>query len=353
MKGYFAAFLCAALLASVSGAAGAQQQEETLTLLGGSVALPLSAVLTTVADKEGFFTQQHLNVVEQLVNSPSAAAALVATGKGDVCSISAEAVMQGYERGLKLEYFFNLAPRLTNVLAVLDDSPIHTLSDFKGKNIGVITVGSAGEVTGKLILEGAGIRGTDVTWSPIGQGPQALSAVMQHRVDAVAFPYPEVVPMELAGSMHMRVWRHPTLRDVSAAGMATTPDNIANKPDAFKRFARGLAMASVFEHANRVASARIFLEAQGQHPSDADVAREAESLRLLADDIPYIDQRTGKIGALPMSDIRLYAQALNDQGMTKAVVPAEAIATNAFIDYANDFDHKAVIALAKKVGNGQ
>ena len=345
MKRTIAAVLCSLPLLL---AARPAQADDTLTLLGGSVALPLSAVMTVVADKEGFFTQQHLTVVEQLVNSPSAAAALVATGKGDVCSISAEAVMQGYERGLKLEYFFNLAPRLTNVLAVLDDSPIKSLADFKGKNIGVITIGSAGEVVGKLMLEGAGIRDTDVTFSPIGQGPQALAALMQHRVDAVAFPYPEVVPMELAGNMHMRVWRHPTLKDVSAAGMATTPDDIANKADALKKFARGLAMASVFIHDNRVASARWFLEAQGQRPSEADVQREATSLRLLADDLPYIDPRTGKVGALPLGDIRLYAQALNSQGMTKTVVPAEAIATNTFIDYAN----KAIIALAKKAGEG-
>jgi NitT/TauT family transport system substrate-binding protein len=349
MKRTIAAVLCSLPLLL---AARPAQADDTLTLLGGSVSLPLSAVMTVVADKEGFFTQQHLTVVEQLVNSPSAAAALVATGKGDVCSISAEAVMQGYEKGLKLEYFFNLAPRLTNVLAVLDDSPIRSLADFKGKNIGVITIGSAGEVVGKLMLEGAGIRDTDVTFSPIGQGPQALAALMQHRVDAVAFPYPEVVPMELAGNMHMRVWRHPTLKDVSAAGMASTPDDIANKADALKKFARGLAMASVFIHDNRVASARWFLEAQGQHPSEADVQREATSLRLLADDLPYIDPRTGKVGALPLGDIRLYAQALNSQGMTKTVVPAEAIATNAFIDYANDFDHKAIIALAKKAGAG-
>lgn len=342
------------LVLAVPGSAGAQQQDESLILLGGSISLPLSAVLQTVADREGFFKAQHLTVVEQLVNSPAAAAALVATGKGDICSISAEAVMQGYERGLKLQYFFNLAPRLTNVLAVLDDSPIHSLGDFKGKNIGVITVGSAGEVVGKLMLEGAGIRGDDVTWSPIGQGPQALQAIQAHRVDAVAFPYAEVVPMELAGNMHMRVWRHPTLKDVSAAGYAATPAAIADpvKSDAIKRFARGVAMASVFVHTNRFAAARIFLEAQGLKPTDELVARQAESFRLLADDIPYIDPRTGKIGSLPLAAIELYSHALTDVGMTKNVVPVDAIATNSLIDYANDFDHNAVIALAKKAGNG-
>jgi NitT/TauT family transport system substrate-binding protein len=326
--------------------------DDTLTILLGGIGLPLSAVLQVVAEKEGFFKAEHLNVVEQLANSPSSAAALVATGKGDVCSLSAEAVMQGYEKGLKLEYFMNNTPRLSNVLAVLDSSPIKTLEDFKGKNIGVINIGSAGEVTAQMILLGAGIKGTDVTWSPIGVGPQALDAVVSHRVDAVGYPYPEVVPMELAGNIHMRVWRHPTLQGVSAAGFAATPEAIVNNADALKRFSRAIAMAAVFVHYNRVASARFFLEAGGGKFTEADVQRKAESFRLLADDIPYIDPRTGKIGALPFDDMRLFARALYDMGSTKTVVPIDAIATNAYIDYANDFDKKPIIALAKKAGDG-
>jgi hypothetical protein len=41
-----------------------------------------------------------------------------------------------------------------------------------------------------------------------------------------------------------------------------------------------------------------------------------------------------------------YAQALADYGMTKTVVPVGQVITNRFIDTANDFDHRAVIALA-------
>ena len=349
MKRVLAAVLCASSLLFVAKPAAA---DDTLTILGGAIALPLSAVLQTVAEKEGFFKAEHLNVVEQLVNSPSAAAALVATGKGDICSLSAEAVMQGYEKGLKLEYFFNIAPRLTNVLAVLDSSPIKTLGDFKGKNIGVINIGSAGEVTAQMILLGAGIKGTDVTWSPIGVGPQALDAVASHRVDAVGYPYPEVVPLELAGNLHMRVWRHPTLQSVSAAGFAATTDAIVAKADALKRFSRAVAMAAVFVHYNRVAAARIFLQAGNAKFTEADVQRKAESFRLLADDIPYIDPRTGKIGGLPLGEMKLFAQALYDMGSTKTVVPIDSIATNAYIDYANDFDKKPIIELAKKAGDG-
>jgi hypothetical protein len=38
---------------------------------------------------------------------------------------------------------------------------------------------------------------------------------------------------------------------------------------------------------------------------------------------------------------------LNDNGLTSKVVPVSAISTDAFIAYANDFDHKALIARVK------
>jgi ABC-type nitrate/sulfonate/bicarbonate transport system substrate-binding protein len=114
----------AAAFALTLGLPRAAAADDTVTMLGGSIALSLGDALDVVADQAGFYKQQHLNVVIQLVNSPSTAAALVATGKGDVCGISYEAVLQGYEKGLKLQYFFTKAARLSNVLAVLDDSPI-------------------------------------------------------------------------------------------------------------------------------------------------------------------------------------------------------------------------------------
>jgi NitT/TauT family transport system substrate-binding protein len=336
-----------ALLLLAAAAPRPAAADDTLTELGGSIALSLGDVLDVVADRAGFYKQQHLNVVIQLVNSPSAAAALVASGKGDICGISYEAVLQGYEKGLHLQYFFTKAARLSNVLAVLDDSPIRSLNDFKGKNIGVFNIGSAGEITAQLILAGAGLRKDDVTFSPIGAGAQALDAILNHRVDAIAYPYAEIVPMELRAHFQMRVWRHPTLQDVPAAAYASTPDTLASKADAIRRFARATAEAALFVKTNPVAAARMFLAASHAPFTDADVALRARSFVLLRPDLPDVDPRTGEIGALSEPLMQRYAQALADYGMTKTVVPVDQVITNRFIDAANDFDHRAVIALAE------
>ena len=76
---------------------------DTINVMSGAVAPALYDVMQLVAENVGFFAQEGLNVQQQLVNSPSVAAQLVATGRGDLCAGSYEAIAQGYDKGLRLQ----------------------------------------------------------------------------------------------------------------------------------------------------------------------------------------------------------------------------------------------------------
>jgi NitT/TauT family transport system substrate-binding protein len=321
--------------------------DDTITLMASSISPGLYDVLELVATGAGYYAAERLTVSKQYVNSPSVAAQLVASGRGDICSASAEAILQGYEKGLHLEYFIAHAARFSNVLAVLDDSPIRTLDDFKGKNIGEINVGSAGEVTAELILAGAGLRKNDVTFSPIGMGPQAIEAVVDRRVDAIAYPYGEVVPIEVVANVKMRVFRHPILKDVVNAGLAAAPATIQTKGDVLQRFCRALVKASIFVRENPAAAARYFLQGAGTKLTPETLRVKTTELTLLQDDLPGHDPSNPRIGYMSPQGLELYSRILTDYGLTHAVVPASAIVSNQFIGFANDIDRKAVIAQAR------
>jgi len=338
---------CLGLALALSIAPRPALADDTLTVMEASIAPTLYDIMDIVAERAGFFKDEHLDVVEQHVNNPSAAAQLVGTGKGDICALSFEAVLQGYEKGLKLEYFFVHAARYTNEIGVLDDSPIRTLADLKGKNIGVINIGSAGEVTAQLMLEGVGIKPTDVTYSPIGVGAQAYQAVIDKRVDAVGYPTGEIVPMSVTTGKKFRAFRDPILSDVPNSGYATTPATLQSKADALKRFSRAIVRAAIFARENPQVAARWFLEKFGTKFTAADVDKKAGVFVQLRPDLPGTDPMSKRIGALPLTGMQIYAKTLQQYGMTKEVVPVSAIATNEFIDFANDFDHKAAIAAAK------
>jgi NitT/TauT family transport system substrate-binding protein len=322
--------------------------DDTLTVMQGSVNPALYAVADIVADRAGFFKAEHLNVVVQLANNPSVAAALVASGKGDLCSVSAQAILQGYEKGLHLVYFLAHAARYSNVMAVLDDSPIRTLSDFKGKNIGITTIGGDGEVTARVMLAGAGISPGDVTFSPIGYGPQAVEAVADKRVDGVAYPYGEVVPMQVLANVKMRVFRDPILSDVANSGYAAAPATIEAKADALKRFARAIVKASLFVRYNPQVSALWFLQASQIRVTPQSLKNEDAELALLEDDLLAANPANSRIGYLSPVGLGVLSHVLQDYGLTHTLVPPGAITTDRFIAYANDFDHAPVVAYAKR-----
>ena len=59
----------------------------------------------------------------------------------------------------------NRDPRYDYTLAVLSDSPIKTLADFKGANIGEIAPGSTTEISATRRLAGAGLQPSDYSYT--------------------------------------------------------------------------------------------------------------------------------------------------------------------------------------------
>jgi hypothetical protein len=63
--------------------------------------------------------------------------------------------------------------------------------------------------------------------------------------------------------------------------------------------------------------------------------------------LPAEDPMSDRIGEVSLRGMQVLDNFMYDNGMTSVRVPASAIATNQFIAYANDFDHKAFIARVK------
>jgi NitT/TauT family transport system substrate-binding protein len=323
--------------------------DDPLTLIGGSAATGFYEVLDDVAERAGFFKAEHLNVTIQYTGVAGIAAQLVAAGKGDVCSLAIEPIIQGYERGLHLEAFFSRDPVYDYALAVLDDSPVRTLADLKGATIGEISPGSPAEISTNSMLQGAGLNKSDVSYQVIGNGAQAITALTTHKVAAAAFPYPELLMYEAIAHIKFRYFHHPILKDVGNVAYAASPDTIANKPDLLRRFARAHVMAAILIRENPALAARYFLEGAGIKITDDALANETRLLSFAQDQLPGIDPTSKKIGYLSPRGLQIYSRFMADNGLTKSVVPISAVLTDQFIDYANDFDHEAFIAQVKRL----
>jgi NitT/TauT family transport system substrate-binding protein len=343
-----AGIVLSACLVIPAGSPRAADADDALTLIAGNPTPGIFDTLELVAAGAGFYKLEHLNVTKDYSANPSTATQLVASGKADVLTTSVEPVLTGYEKGVRLQFFLSRQARYSYVLGVLSDSPIRSLADFSGKTLGETNAGGAAEVATESMLGGAGLKSGDYSFVPIGTGAQGLTAITSKRVDAVAFPLLEIVRDEVVGHIAFRVFRHPILRDIGNVAFAAPPAMIAAKSDVLKRFSRAIVMAALFVRANPVAAARLYLQGSGQPVTPEAVAETAHIYELLRDDLLAADPADKRIGLVSASGLELYDRYLVDYGFAHQVAPASALATDRFIAYANDFDHRALIRFAQR-----
>jgi NitT/TauT family transport system substrate-binding protein len=313
-------------------------------VVAGSTATGFFEGLDYVAERAGFFKQEHLDVTIQYAGNASVAAQLVASGKADICSLAIEPLISGYDRGLRLQAFFSRDPVYDYALGVLDSSPITSLADFKGAVIGEISAGSPSEISTNSMLEGAGLKKSDVSYIVIGTGAQAVTALTTGKVAAAAFPYPELAIYEATAHVKFRFFRHPILKDIGNVAYAATPATIASKAGDLRGFARAHVKAALLIRENPRLAARYFLEGAGIKVTDDALQNEINLLSFSQDQLPAADPGSKTIGALNLLGLQFYAKFMNENGLTATAVPVAAFATNAFIPYANDFPRAAFIA---------
>jgi NitT/TauT family transport system substrate-binding protein len=340
-----AALAACLLLAPLAAPRPVAAEDDTLVVVSGSPSPGLNGVVDDIAQLAGFFKAEHLTVTTEYAPGAAAASQLVASGKGDVTTGSMEPAMVGYAKGLRLQFFLARGSRYGYVLGALDDGLIKTLADFKDATIGEVTAGSASELVSNSMLAGAGLKKGDYSYVPIGLGAQAIDALVHKRVAAVTFPYIELATYSVVANLSFRVWRHPILNSLPNFGYASSPATIAAKADLLKRYCRALDEAALFLRLNPEASARMYLEACGAKFGDDDLRIRTRQLTALEGEFPG----NKRIGYISPTDVRLYAKFMLDSGFAHEAVPASDLVTDQFVAYANDFDHRAVAAQARRM----
>ncbi len=340
------AIVCAA--GALAWPARPAQADDVLHVLGASNAAGAFEVLDHVADLAGYFKQEHLIVDKQYI-SPGTAAQLVASGKADICSVAFEAIVQGYVHGLKLKYFLGSDPRFVNVMGAPESSPVKTLADFKGQDIGEASPASPAETTANAMLAGAGLKRSDYNYVTIGFGAQALAAQTSGKVAGAVLPYGEFVLESVNGNVKFRIFRDPILNDIGTYGFAATEATIATRGDVLRRYSRAIVKASILIRENPQLAAKYFLEGAGAKVTDQALANEVQVLKLETGDLMGVDPQSKAIGLMPLRGMDVYTKFLADTGVTPTRVAASLVVTNELVPYANDFDHKAFAAYVKRL----
>lgn len=315
--------------------------EDSLSVYLGDKTPPLMNTLNLVAEGAGFYRDEDLKVSTVLVDGSIKALEACSSGPADICPVGIEPLISWEIQGPRLKMFLTRASKFGYVIAVLQDGPIKTLADLKGKKIGVhSTTGSSAVFATQSSLSGAGLTPADYTLVGTGMDDQALAAFTSGQVAAAALPLYELIPYKVSG-IKMRIFHHSTLGAFPNAGYAASPAVIAAKGKALSRFSRAVVKASLLIRYNPTAAARALYVAQGKPFTEAEVRKKAADFTAWQDDLPASDPNSRHIGAFSIAGMQRYSELLAKGGVTKTPVPASDVVTVEFVKFANDFDRKA------------
>jgi putative hydroxymethylpyrimidine transport system substrate-binding protein len=135
-----------------------------------------------IAKQRGFFAKQGLDVELIAPADPNAPPKLVAAGQADYAVSYQPTLQMLAAEGLPLVRVGVLVAQPLNALVALEDGPVKTIADFKGRKIGYSIAGFEEALLG-AILEKAGLALKDVTL--INVNFALTTALMSKQVDGV------------------------------------------------------------------------------------------------------------------------------------------------------------------------
>ncbi|MDQ0074542.1 NitT/TauT family transport system substrate-binding protein [Variovorax boronicumulans] len=241
-------------------------------------------------------------------------------------------------------------------VGVLQDSPVNTVADLRGKKIGIFSLGTGGMPLLKGYLRANGVNpDTEVQIIATGAGAPALEALRAGRVQALMFWGSALTGFQNAGAK-MRILFDPTWRSLPDFTFATMQKTIDADPAMVEAIARGAAKATLFAQTNPECARRIhWKNYPGSKPTGADEATLARwDLALLQTQLETMSgteamTSTKLIGAMsPAAYGRMQDLMLKD-GLIKRTLPPESMLhlKPGFVEAINRFDRSAVVDAAK------
>lgn len=237
------------------------------------------------------------------------------------------------------------------------DGPIKKVQDFKGKTIGVSSLGTGGAAFLNSYLGTFGLKpNVDFTMVAVGVGPAPLEALRSGRVDGLMYWGSAISGFEVAGAK-FNYFFDPKWRKYADFSMAAMKSTVDRDPAMVVAIVRGAAMGSLFAVTNPDCVRRVFWAKfpEGK-PTGADEAT------LIKGDLHRLDgQIDGMKQALDIGGGKLWgnATARNYGELQDFMVDTKVLKTRLanpadyivdipdFFQKVNDFDHDAVIGQAK------
>jgi len=305
-----------------------------------------------IATKIGWFKEDGIEVELIPLSGSGDCTKTVATKEVAFALPSVEPLAAARPQGVKAKIFYTAYQGNIYGIAVPADSPVQKMTDLKGKNIGVISMGSAGVQIARALAATSGMDpATDINVVVAGEGAQTAAMVRTRQVEALSQFDTQYAMVENAG-VKLRVLDTKEIDRYPSNGLLALEETLKNRPKEAAALARGYAKGTIFAINNPEAAIRILYEVYPQtRPTGKD---EATAIR---DDVKVLQARivnwkldkagVTKWGENSEANYAAYADFLLKWGVIKQKVEVSDLITNELIGVINNFDPAKVAAEAR------
>lgn len=222
---------------------------EALTLDVGTPSDTLSSSFHAfvAAEELGYWDDENLTV--NLVPGSGSGSLIeqIIAGNLPTGAPSTPSAVEALGTGLELVNWYHYQTGSIFGIWVPEDSPIQSVEDLEGANIGISEPGGGELAVLNAALEDVGIDPiTGVSTIPVGSGEAVtLDAITSGQVDAYSSSKNDSFSI-IAQGVALRSITPPTYEEFPGRVMLATPESLEANREAFVRFARGLAKATLF-----------------------------------------------------------------------------------------------------------
>lgn len=284
----------------------------------GIPSLSVTAMPLAVAKQQGFFQKEGLNV-DIIMMPASLNIKVLLSGEIQYATTVGSAVVAAV-RGINTRVVMCFVDRpLLDLVATPD---IRSLSDLRGKLLGISSRGGLHDVSMRAILTQSGIDPAQTTLLVVGTQGSMLAALKAGRISAGMLNPPQNFIAYREGLKHL-AFAGNYVR-LPSTGLVTLKDTLEHSPDQVRRMIRALTRARTFARENKAATVTILK--RFLRMDDEDLAAKIYDYHKRA------ETPDGKIdAALASETIRDTRQA---EGITREI-PVNQVFDFSYVDSAN------------------
>lgn len=190
-------------LTGANARAQALEKTKVSIAVGGKASfyyLPLS-----IAEFKGFYKAEGLDVEISDFAGGSRALAAVVGGSADVVSGAYEHTINLQQKGQMFQAFVlqGRAPQMAIGVSSKTMAGYKSVTDLKGKKIGVSAPGSSTNMMASYLLASAGLKASDVSFVGVGTGAGAVTALRSGQIDAISNVEPVMTMLQQSGDIRI------------------------------------------------------------------------------------------------------------------------------------------------------